>query len=185
MGVRPEEICSIFFALQRRTTANNGGHGNACGSGLTLRFHLAKPSAVVRHSSPPFNPFCCCNSSQPRETRHHHAKKAQRHRHPFLQAARPHLRARRRCLPRFANPHHPEGGQDVRLRLSRPSHRQGQCFTIGRYPDVPLARARELANDARKAVAKGDTPIKVEHAAAQKKIQPTPTWSRSMTKPTL
>jgi hypothetical protein len=89
------------------------------------------------------------------------------------------------ALPRFANPHHPEGGQDVRLRLSRPSHRQGQCFTIGRYPDVPLARARELANDARKAVAKGDTPIKVEHAAAQKKIQPTPTWSRSMTKPTL
>src|SRR5215813_3505000 len=31
-------------------------------------------------------------------------------------------------------------------------------LTIGRYPDVALTRAREIANDARKAVANGGTP---------------------------
>ena len=46
-------------------------------------------------------------------------------------------------------------------------------LTLGRYPDVPLARARELANDARKTVADGGTPLtpKVEHIEAQKKIK--------------
>ena len=46
-------------------------------------------------------------------------------------------------------------------------------LTLGRYPDVPLARAREIANDARKAVADGGTPLlpKVEHIEAQKKIK--------------
>jgi hypothetical protein len=32
-------------------------------------------------------------------------------------------------------------------------------LTIGRYPDVPLTRARERANDARKVVANGGTPL--------------------------
>ena len=32
-------------------------------------------------------------------------------------------------------------------------------LTIGRYPDVPLAKAREIANDARKTVANGGTPL--------------------------
>ena len=32
-------------------------------------------------------------------------------------------------------------------------------LTIGRYPDVPLARAREIANDARKTAANGSTPL--------------------------
>ena len=32
-------------------------------------------------------------------------------------------------------------------------------LTLGRYPDVPLARARELANDARKTVADGGMPL--------------------------
>ena len=40
-----------------------------------------------------------------------------------------------------------------------------QWLTIGRYPDVPLTKAREIANDSRKAAAKGKTP----RAAAQKK----------------
>jgi integrase len=46
-------------------------------------------------------------------------------------------------------------------------------LTLGRYPDVPLARARELANDARKVAADGRTPIlpKTEHIEAQKKIK--------------
>src|SRR5262245_39463355 len=33
-------------------------------------------------------------------------------------------------------------------------------FTIGRYPDVTLTRAREVANDARKTVANGGTPVR-------------------------
>ena len=32
-------------------------------------------------------------------------------------------------------------------------------LTLGRYPDVPLATAREIANDARKIAAAGGTPI--------------------------
>ena len=58
-------------------------------------------------------------------------------------------------------------------------------LTLGRYPDVPLARARELANDARKIAADGRTPLlpKAEHIEAQKKLRPTPTSSRSITTP--
>ena len=54
-------------------------------------------------------------------------------------------------------------------------------LTLGRYPDVPLVRAREIANDSRKIVAVGRTPIlpKAEHIEAQKKIRPTPRWSNS------
>jgi Arm DNA-binding domain len=60
-----------------------------------------------------------------------------------------------------------------------------QWLTIGRYPDVPLAQARELANDARKTAALGGTPLapKVQRAEAQKKLRPTPTSSRSITTP--
>ena len=41
---------------------------------------------------------------------------------------------------------------------------------------MPLARAREIANDARKTVADGGTPLtpKVERAEAEKKLRPTP-----------
>jgi hypothetical protein len=44
-------------------------------------------------------------------------------------------------------------------------------LTIGRYPDVALARAREITNDARKTVAAGGTPLapKSPRAAAGKK----------------
>jgi hypothetical protein len=58
-------------------------------------------------------------------------------------------------------------------------------LTIGRYPDVPLAKAREIANDARKIVVNGGTPLapKVQRAAAQKKLRPMPTSSRSTTTP--
>jgi hypothetical protein len=58
-------------------------------------------------------------------------------------------------------------------------------LTIGRYPDVPLAQAREITNDARKIVVNGGTPLapKVQRAAAQKKLRPTLTSSRSTTTP--
>jgi hypothetical protein len=44
-------------------------------------------------------------------------------------------------------------------------------LTLGRYPDLRLARAREVANDARKLAAKGKTPLmpKAERIEAQKK----------------
>src|SRR5258708_33020552 len=46
-------------------------------------------------------------------------------------------------------------------------------LTVGRYPDVPLAGAREIVNDARKTVANGGTPLapKVERAEAEKKTK--------------
>src|SRR6516162_6620238 len=58
-------------------------------------------------------------------------------------------------------------------------------LTLGRYPDVPLGRAREIANDVRKTVAGGGTPTtpKVQRAEMEKKLRPTPTLSRSTTTP--
>jgi hypothetical protein len=49
-------------------------------------------------------------------------------------------------------------------------------LTLGRYPDMPLAQARALANDARKAAALGGTPLapKVQRAEAEKKLRPMP-----------
>src|SRR5215475_5598107 len=46
-------------------------------------------------------------------------------------------------------------------------------LTLGRYPDVPLARAREIANDARKTVVGGGTPLtpKVQRAETEKKTK--------------
>src|SRR5262252_3422882 len=46
-------------------------------------------------------------------------------------------------------------------------------LTLGRYPDVPLAQARELANDARKTAALGGTPLtpKARQAEAEKKTK--------------
>src|SRR5215472_12254962 len=46
-------------------------------------------------------------------------------------------------------------------------------LTLGRYPDLPLTRARELANDARKTAALGGTPLtpKVQRAEAGKKTK--------------
>jgi integrase len=46
-------------------------------------------------------------------------------------------------------------------------------LTLGRYPDMPLARARQLANDSRKSVADGGTPLtpKIERAEAEKKAK--------------
>src|SRR5215469_4175477 len=46
-------------------------------------------------------------------------------------------------------------------------------LTFGRYADVPLARARELANDARKTIAAGGTPVtpRVQRAEAEKKTK--------------
>ena len=46
-------------------------------------------------------------------------------------------------------------------------------LTLGRYPDVPLVTARQLANDAGKAVAVGGTPLtpKIERAEAEKKAK--------------
>jgi integrase len=46
-------------------------------------------------------------------------------------------------------------------------------LTVGRYPDVPLTKAREVVNDARKTVANGGTPLapKVQRAEAEKKTK--------------
>jgi Arm DNA-binding domain len=59
-------------------------------------------------------------------------------------------------------------------------------LTIGRYPEMPLWRAREIANDARKTVTEGGTPMAPtakQRVEAQKKLRPTPTWSRSTMMP--
>ena len=46
-------------------------------------------------------------------------------------------------------------------------------LTVGRYPDVPLTKAREVVNDARKTVAAGGIPLapKVQRAEAEKKTK--------------
>jgi integrase len=48
-----------------------------------------------------------------------------------------------------------------------------EWLTIGRYPHMPLAQAREIANDARKTVAHGGTPLapKIQRAATEKKTK--------------
>ena len=58
-------------------------------------------------------------------------------------------------------------------------------LTLGRYPDVGLAKARGLADDARKTAALGATPLtpKVHWAEAEKKRRPTPRWSSSTSTP--
>ena len=50
-------------------------------------------------------------------------------------------------------------------------------LTIGRYPDVSLAKAREIANDLRKAVANGGKPLqpKTARVLAEKKLRLSPT----------
>ena len=60
-----------------------------------------------------------------------------------------------------------------------------EWLTLGRYPDLPLVEARQLANDARKVVAQGGAPqaIKRQRVEAQKKLRPTPRWSNSTTRP--
>jgi hypothetical protein len=60
-----------------------------------------------------------------------------------------------------------------------------EWLTIGRYPHVPLAQAREIANDARKTVAHGGTPLapKIQRTETEKKLRRTPTSSRSITTP--
>ena len=44
-----------------------------------------------------------------------------------------------------------------------------EWLTLGRYPDLPLVRARELANDARKVAAEGGAPqaVKRQRTEAQ------------------
>src|SRR5277367_6562725 len=46
-------------------------------------------------------------------------------------------------------------------------------LTFGRYPDVPLTKARQLANDARKTAGTGSTPLapSVQRADAEKKTK--------------
>ena len=58
-------------------------------------------------------------------------------------------------------------------------------LTVGRYPDVPLTKAREVANDARKTVAAGGTRSRLRSSAPRlkKKLRPMPTLSRSTTTP--
>src|SRR5262245_17154958 len=65
----------------------------------------------------------------------------------------------------------PKGAKSLAFAYRNKASGKVQWLTIGRYPDVALAQAREIANDARKTVASGGTPLapKVERAAAQKK----------------
>jgi Arm DNA-binding domain len=55
-------------------------------------------------------------------------------------------------------------------------------LTLGRYPDVPLAQAREIANDSRKIITAGGTPLTPQmlRTEAQKKRRPMPRWSNSI-----
>jgi integrase len=52
----------------------------------------------------------------------------------------------------------PKGVKSFAFAYRKPKGRV-EWLTIGRYPNVPLARAREVANDARKTVSDGGTPV--------------------------
>ena len=62
-----------------------------------------------------------------------------------------------------------------------------EWLTIGRYPDMVLTKARVIANDARKIAAEGGIPLspRAQRAEAEKKLRPTPRWSRFTTPHTL
>ena len=79
----------------------------------------------------------------------------------------------------------PKGVKTFAFAYRNRTSRKVEWLTFGRYPDVPLARAREIANDARKTVAGGGTPLtpKVQRAEAEKKLRATPSWSNSTTTP--
>src|SRR5262245_39009106 len=64
----------------------------------------------------------------------------------------------------------PKGAKSFAFAYRNRATRKIVWLTLGRYPDVPLATAREIANDARKAVAKGETPVaaKVRHAESER-----------------
>jgi integrase len=64
----------------------------------------------------------------------------------------------------------PKGVKTFAFAYRNKATRKVAWLTIGRYPDVSLAKAREIANDARKAVANGETPItaKVRHAEIER-----------------
>jgi integrase len=67
----------------------------------------------------------------------------------------------------------PKGVKTFAFAYRNRTSRKVEWLTFGRYPDVPLGRAREFANDARKTVAGGGTPLtpKVQRAEAEKKTK--------------
>ena len=64
----------------------------------------------------------------------------------------------------------PKGVKTFAFAYRNKATRKVEWLTLGRYPDLPLTRARELANDARKTVAAGGTPIaaKVRHLESER-----------------
>jgi Arm DNA-binding domain len=66
----------------------------------------------------------------------------------------------------------PKGVKSFAFAYRNRTTRKVEWLTLGRYPDVPLTKAREIANDARKAVANGETPIaaKVRHVEAERAV---------------
>jgi len=65
----------------------------------------------------------------------------------------------------------PKGIKTFAFAYRNKATRKVEWLTIGRYADVPLTRAREVANDARKTIANGGTPVapKAQRAEAEKK----------------
>jgi integrase len=66
----------------------------------------------------------------------------------------------------------PKGVKSFAFAYRNRTTRKVEWLTLGRYPDMPLTKAREIANDARKAVANGETPIaaKVRHVEAERAV---------------
>src|SRR5262245_59531684 len=67
----------------------------------------------------------------------------------------------------------PKGVKSFAFAYRNKATRKVEWLTIGRFPDVPLTRAREVANDARKTIANGGTPVapKAQRAEAEKKMK--------------
>ena len=67
----------------------------------------------------------------------------------------------------------PKGVKTFAFAYRNKTARKVEWLTLGRYPDLPLVRARELANDARRVAADGGAPqaIKRQRVEAQKKTK--------------
>ncbi len=102
--------------------------------------------------------------------RRHHESQTHRHRPAGLPAARRPVLYQRRLLSLLCVRITPKGVKTFAFAYRNKGTGKVQWLTLGRYPDVPLARAREIANASRKTVADGGTPLtpKVERAEAEK-----------------
>lgn len=143
--------------------------GSACGCELTCISCLS--SAVSRRLTAKqaiFATLLACANSSPE--RRHHEIEANQHQYPVLSAACRQYAIGDAACPGLCIRVTPGGVKTFAFAYRNKGTGKVTWLTLGRHPDVALAKAREIANDARKTVAGGGTPLtpKIERAEAEK-----------------